>query len=64
MVSKKTISSALGQVEDLLKKDQSSSAALEEENRKLKAELERLRIKDVNKEVNRPSSKQPEWESW
>ncbi len=106
MVSKKTISSALGQVRDLLKEDETLSAsarslfgvlvliiktlvnlkpdkqalmdkeelkekkpeersglaALEEENRKLKAELEMIRIKDVNKEVNKPSSKQPEWE--
>ncbi len=35
---------------------------LEEENAKLKAELEGIRIKNVNKEANKPSSKQPEWE--
>jgi transposase len=106
MVIKKTISSTLEQVEDLLKKDetlsasarslfrvlvliiktlvslkpnkrapkinkelkeempkeQSSLAVLEEENRKLKAELEKIRIKEVNRESNKPSSKQPEWE--
>ena len=35
---------------------------LEEENARLKAELEELKIKEVNKNVNKPSSKQPEWE--
>ncbi|MCR4324478.1 MAG: IS66 family transposase [Candidatus Curtissbacteria bacterium] len=35
---------------------------LEEENERLKAELEKIKIKDVNKNVNKPSSKQPEWE--
>ncbi len=43
-------------------KGQSSLAVLEEENRRLKAALEKARIKDVNKEANKPSSKQPEWE--
>jgi transposase len=35
---------------------------LEEENAQLKAELEKLKIKEVNNEANKPSSKQPEWE--
>ncbi len=33
-----------------------------EENERLKAELEALKIKAVNRESNKPSSKQPEWE--
>ncbi len=41
-------------------KEESTLAELEEENAKLKAELEK--IKKVNKETNKPSSKQPEWE--
>jgi transposase len=36
---------------------------LEEENAQLKAELEKLKIKEVNKEANKPSSKQAEWEN-
>lgn len=43
-------------------KEQSRLVELEEENTRLKAELEKAKIKEVNKEVNRPSSKQPEWE--
>ena len=35
---------------------------LEKENERLKAELEQLKIKAVNRETNKPSSKQPEWE--
>ncbi len=35
---------------------------LEEENARLKAELEKIKIKEVNKNANKPSSKQPEWE--
>lgn len=35
---------------------------LEEENKRLKAELEKLKIKAVNRDANKPSSKQPEWE--
>ncbi len=35
---------------------------LEEENERLKAELEALKIKAVNRESNKPSSKQSEWE--
>ena len=42
--------------------EQSALAELEEENVRLKAELEKIKIKEVNKEVNKPSSKQPEWE--
>ncbi len=35
---------------------------LKEENKILKAELESQRVKEVNKEANKPSSKQPEWD--
>ena len=37
-------------------------STLEEENARLKAELEKIKIKEVNKNTNKPSSKQPEWE--
>ncbi len=36
---------------------------LEEENGRLKAERDELKIKAVNRESNKPSSKQPEWEA-
>ncbi len=35
---------------------------LKEENKRLKAELEAQKVKTVNKEANKPSSKQPEWD--
>ncbi len=35
---------------------------LKEENKRLKAELKAQKVKAVNKETNKPSSKQPEWE--
>jgi len=35
---------------------------VEAENAKLKEEVKSLKIKSVNKDANRPSSKQPEWE--
>ncbi len=35
---------------------------LEQENAQLKEQLEREKIKDTNKQVNKPSSKQAEWE--
>ena len=35
---------------------------LEAENEKLKAELKKKKIKSVNKNANKPSSKQPEWD--
>lgn len=35
---------------------------LQNENQKLKEELKKLTIKQINKEVNQPSSKLPEWE--
>ena len=35
---------------------------LEQENAKLKQQLEQDKIKDTNKQVNKPSSKQAEWE--
>ena len=40
----------------------SANQGLEEENAQLKAELEKLKIKEVNKEANKPSSKHAEWE--
>ncbi|NOG82434.1 MAG: IS66 family transposase [Planctomycetes bacterium] len=36
---------------------------LQEENERLKAELDGLKIQAVNRESNKPSSKQPEWEA-
>ncbi len=36
---------------------------LQEENAKLKAELHEIKLKEVNKEANKPSSKQAEWEA-
>lgn len=42
--------------------DTSDPQGLEEENAQLKAELEKLKIKEINKESNKPSSKQAEWE--
>jgi cell division septum initiation protein DivIVA len=35
---------------------------LEQENKRLKEELEQEKIRTVNKRVNQPSSKQPEWD--
>ena len=35
---------------------------LKEENAKLKQQLEQDKIEDTNKQVNKPSSKQAEWE--
>jgi len=35
---------------------------LETENKKLKQELKKKKIKSVNMETNKPSSKQPEWD--
>lgn len=35
---------------------------VEAENTKLKEKFKSLKIKSVNKDANRPSSKQPEWE--
>jgi len=35
---------------------------LKQENAKLKQQLEQDKIKDTNKQVNKPSSKQAEWE--
>jgi transposase len=36
--------------------------ALEQENNKLKDELTKLKVQQVNKQANQPTSKQPEWE--
>jgi transposase len=38
------------------------TSKLKEENKRLKAELEAQKVKTVNKEANKPSSKQPEWD--
>jgi len=35
---------------------------LETENTRLKKELEKQKIAEINKNTNKPSSKQPEWE--
>jgi transposase len=35
---------------------------LRQANRKLKEEINRSKIKEINKQVNQPSSKQPEWD--
>jgi len=35
---------------------------LKEENKKLKTELKAQKVKAINQEVNKPSSKQPEWD--
>ena len=39
-----------------------SNAKLKAENKKLKQELKKTKIKEINKAVNKPSSKQAEWE--
>ncbi len=44
------------------RRKESKEEGLEEENTRLKAELEKIKIKEVNKNANKPSSKQPEWE--
>ena len=41
---------------------ESQVAKLKEENAKLKQQLEQEKIKETNKQVNKPSSKQAEWE--
>ena len=40
----------------------SKNKQLEQENAQLKEQIEREKIKGTNKEVNKPSSKKPEWE--
>ena len=36
---------------------------LQKENAKLKADLHDIKLKEINKEANKPSSKQAEWEA-
>ena len=50
------------QLQDRIRQLEQKNTQLERENTQLKEQLEREKIKATNKGVNKPSSKQAEWE--
>ncbi len=61
--SKSNILNWLVQLQKDFKDLEARYEALKQENAELKASLQKQKIADVNKTVNKPSSKQAEWES-
>ena len=59
---KASLIEALTQLRERYLESQAKVKQLEQENRQLKEQIEQGKIKATNKEVNKPSSKQAEWE--
>jgi len=61
-LSKNRLLRALQSLRDKYIKLEEKNNELEAENERLKEELKKKKIKSVNKNANKPSSKQPEWD--